>query len=114
MRWKNTKEKLLPTPAKFHYVFDLRDLSRIWLGMIGTQAAIITDEEKTIQLWQHEIARVISDRFVADADKNWFDKQLLTIVRNHLGDELEATAKDVKYFVDFRYQLSPTSPVFHI
>ena len=99
--WKNTKDKLLPTPAKFHYVFNLRDLSRIWLGMIGTQSAIITDNSLAINLWQHEIARVISDRFVSEEDKSWFDKELLSIVKKNLGEELEANAKEVKYFVDF-------------
>jgi dynein heavy chain len=99
--WLATKEKMLPTPAKFHYVFNMRDLSRIWLGMIGTQAAIIDCPGAAIHLWRHEITRVIADRFVNDIDKNWFNKEMLSLIRHELGEELEQTARKVKYFVDF-------------
>ena len=99
--WKATKEKMLPTPAKFHYVFNLRDLSRIWLGMIGTQAAVISSPNVTINLWRHELSRVLSDRFINEVDKSWFDTELITSVRNELGEDYEVMAKEIKYFVDF-------------
>ena len=99
--WSHTKQKMLPTPARFHYIFNLRDLSKMWLGMIGTQPNVISTEDMTIKLWRHEMTRVMADRFISDQDKDWFDSEVLTVVRNQLGVEYEAMARDTEYFVDF-------------
>ena len=99
--WRLTKEKMLPTPSKFHYVFNLRDLSRIWLGMIGTQANIFNTETKVMQLWRHEVTRVLADRFVNDCDKEWFDTELVSMVRKEMGPEFEDKVVDSRFFVDF-------------
>lgn len=99
--WLSTRNKLLPTPAKFHYVFNLRDLSRIWQGMISTLSTVITAEQILIQLWKHECTRVFSDRFTIVADKEWFSTELLSLIKCELGEEFVDVARANPVFVDF-------------
>lgn len=53
---------LLPTPKKFHYLFSLKDVSRIFQGISLVPPKKLTNAEKLIRLWAHETYRVYSDR----------------------------------------------------
>ena len=39
--WTDVKNKMLPTPQKFHYVFNMRDLSRVFQGILLTAKSTI-------------------------------------------------------------------------
>ena len=91
---------MLPTPAKFHYIFNLRDLSRIWQGMLNTISDIIVNEQTLMWLWKHECHRVIADRFTNQNDKDWFEKSFVKMINEEL-EEMSDHAVDTPYFVDF-------------
>ncbi|XP_050311595.1 dynein axonemal heavy chain 8 [Anthonomus grandis grandis] len=99
--WQKTKQKMLPTPAKFHYVFNLRDLSRIWQGILTVQRLECKDKTQMLKLWRHECQRVISDRFTIIPDKKWFENLLKEQAREELEEDFEFYTEDETYWVDF-------------
>lgn len=99
--WQMTKGKMLPTPAKFHYIFNLRDLSRIWEGMLKVEREIATSEIMMLNLWKHECVRVIADRFILDADKKWFEDAMNEVLIDQVGEDTVENVFPEPYFVDF-------------
>ena len=67
---------LLPTPAKSHYTFNLRDLSRVVNGVLMMPGSKATDKTKVVRLWAHEVYRVFYDRLIDDTDRKWLFKQV--------------------------------------
>jgi dynein heavy chain len=57
-------EKLPRTPVKFHYIFNLRDLSRIYEGLLQSTMDKFTDKKSFIRLWRNESMRVFCDRLI--------------------------------------------------
>ncbi|XP_069792874.1 dynein axonemal heavy chain 1 isoform X2 [Narcine bancroftii] len=65
--------QLLPTPAKSHYTFNLRDLSKVFQGILMAESANIQSKDLLLRLWYHESCRVFKDRLVNVTDCNWFE-----------------------------------------
>lgn len=57
-----TKELFLPTPAKSHYIYSLRDVSRVFQGIVMVPPKRLQEPEKLARLWIHEVLRVFGDR----------------------------------------------------
>ena len=64
---------LPPTPSKFHYIFNLRDLSRIYHGLSLTTSDRFTKVDQFVRLWRNECLRVIGDRLISDTDKEYLN-----------------------------------------
>uniref|UniRef100_I3MYF0 Dynein axonemal heavy chain 6 n=1 Tax=Ictidomys tridecemlineatus TaxID=43179 RepID=I3MYF0_ICTTR len=76
---------LLPTPAKSHYVFNLRDLSKCVQGILQCDSGTIREEMQIFRLFCHECQRVFHDRLINNEDKHYFYVILTEMANKHFG-----------------------------
>ncbi|XP_039201063.1 dynein heavy chain 17, axonemal isoform X2 [Crotalus tigris] len=62
----------LPTAIKFHYVFNLRDLSNIFQGLLFSTHECLKIPSDLVRLWLHEAERVYYDKLVEDKDQETY------------------------------------------
>jgi len=74
-------ENFLPTPAKTHYVFNMRDISKVFRGVYQANKEFCEGKEQIIKLWGHEVMRVFHDRLISSEDQ--------TQLKELINDQLE-------------------------
>uniref|UniRef100_A0A8B9HTP5 Dynein, axonemal, heavy chain 9 n=1 Tax=Astyanax mexicanus TaxID=7994 RepID=A0A8B9HTP5_ASTMX len=80
----------LPTAIKFHYIFNLRDLSNIFQGMLFCKSECMKTPQDLVKVYLHESNRVYRDKMVEDKDFSTFDKLQSEMVGKFYEDMEEA------------------------
>nr|CAD7395754.1 unnamed protein product [Timema poppensis] len=95
--------KMLPTPAKIHYLFNLRDISKVFQGLLRSNKDSQNNKTALQRLWVHECFRVFSDRLVDDKDREWFSNQINEQLGKHFDTTFHGVCpeKTSPIFVDF-------------
>ncbi|CAB0035335.1 unnamed protein product [Trichogramma brassicae] len=108
--YKETLKFLLPTPAKSHYLFNLRDgrlgkinYSRLPPGCDASfnfisffRSLLFSILKHALKrLWVHEILRVYGDRLVDEADTTWLVELIRQVLRKQMDENMN------KLFADF-------------
>ncbi|CAG9819075.1 unnamed protein product [Phaedon cochleariae] len=85
--YKNVIVKMLPTPTKIHYLFNLRDISKVFQGLLRSHKDYQNVKPAMLKLWIHECFRVFFDRLIDESDQDWFIAQM----NEQLGRYFEVT-----------------------
>ncbi|KAG7199558.1 hypothetical protein KM043_014169 [Ampulex compressa] len=108
--------ELLPTPSKFHYIFNMRDLSRIMAGLLQSHPNYIPTVKQFVRLWRNEFARVICDRLINEKDENFVIDHIKEQIKNCWEDDpevVEYSLRDPLLFGDFRNACSEDEPRYY-
>ncbi|XP_048507335.1 dynein axonemal heavy chain 6 [Athalia rosae] len=85
---------LLPTPEKSHYVFNLRDLSKCFQGMLQADPSDVRESKQILRLFYHECLRVFHDRLINVEDKSYFYRLLTEMCKRTFGNEVVPLPND--------------------
>ena len=101
---------LPPTPSKFHYIFNLRDLSRIYHGLYLTIPDRFNEPKEIVRVWRNECLRIFSDRLTNEKDKEYVRGKILDLLNENFSQYVEYACVDPVLFGDYRTSLQPDQP----
>ena len=90
---------LPPTPSKFHYIFNLRDLSRIYHGLSLTTPDHFNNPTNFVRVWRNECLRVFYDRLTNDKDRILVSEHISELLQQHLSSHMEVSELQQKLFI---------------
>ncbi|CAL8247788.1 unnamed protein product [Merluccius merluccius] len=108
--YKAIIKDLPPTPSKFHYIFNLRDLSRVYNGLMLTNAERFLTVTQFVRVWRNECLRVFHDRLINEKDKTLVQGHLKNLIDEHFKSDLEAAMRDPILFGDYKTTLNESEP----
>lgn len=87
--YTSVQKKLFSTIKKPHYIFNIRDISRVIQGCLLMKKDSADNKKIFVKLWIHEISRVFYDRLFFENDREWFFRLLKNFVNLHFKESLE-------------------------
>lgn len=119
--WRAIGKKMLPTPDKFHYFFNLRDLANVTQGVMLSGLLVDPDRPEKrasskpyeltkdpislVKIWKHECTRVFSDKLNSGNDKKWYDQNMNDLISRSFSTtsfkEIPDAVKEPAYLANF-------------
>lgn len=88
-------KEMLPTPSKSHYVFNMRDISRVVTGCSLLRKESVDTKKMFAKIWCHEVLRVFFDRLVNADDHELAHLKLKSCIQMHFKDRMEDLFEDL-------------------
>jgi dynein heavy chain len=117
------QKRMLPTPSKFHYTFSLRELSKVFYGVLSAETDrfnkdasaddfeaessgtfggnVVSPEAYLLALWRHECERAFCDQLTTDDDKTWVSGRIMGTIKEYFGLDLARQVNERLHFVSF-------------